>query len=200
MRILTTGIVLVLFLALGVWLFATRARTSKKRGVIAVLACTVLSAVLHLFPLENAFFTFASAEDALHYCNTGEIIAVAEQEASYMVLYQAGPGTISHMIARKSNGGYKIGTSLDYQTVGTGTADGFHMEVLHAVGTEEYYTFVTGVTQDADTAISDSEQSVFRKAGVEQSGYTFVYAIAAVNGWDADYSVLINGKPYPFDG
>lgn len=118
--ILIRIVVLLLFVAI---VFLARYKnkksfTEKIHFTIGVLGIgIVLSTLSTIFPFENAFITFETAQEAFSYACTGDVEYELEGENSCLFIYLKDENTYSHFIVKKENGGYKIASQYSLKTV-----------------------------------------------------------------------------------
>lgn len=111
------GFGLVLFIILTV----TICLITKKRGklqvgktvIVSAFTAIIISAALLLFPVENAFFSFKSVEDAYKYKHHEDLITYGESEQGALCIGQKKDGSFVCYSIIKEGNDYKLPGGVD---------------------------------------------------------------------------------------
>lgn len=157
---------IILFIILsGLSVFITRKYNFAKRSVITVLTVAfsvVLICVISLFPFENIFMSFETAEDVFNYSRCGRITEIIHGGESCIIIYSKGNDTFDHYIVPKTDKGYKIPGFSSVKTVSKKFDKDGLFNVYNVKGTDDYYVFGA-----VDLENSENEIDVFRDEGEE---------------------------------
>lgn len=185
---------IVLLVGLVVWLKHTRFRVKRYLYPVCLLVAAVLTTFFYFLPVENGFVDFASPEQVFAYSMSGEIQAVAEGEASALLLYR-NQGANGVAFARKGERGWKIGTYFSYQEVASRTVDKRIVTLYRWKGTQDYYAVLWEPTANAAVHVTDSKGTTFQliqePAAQGTSSITYYGFVGELS---QDYFLLVDGK------
>lgn len=159
--------------------------------VVLVMAQT---SILCLFPVENLFISFPSAEKAFRYSNTGEIKAVIEGEHSDMVIGKR-DDAYTYSVIPKTQEGWKICVGTDIKRVFYDYADGVSVEIYQHRSIDDFYVCASD-TRGANFEIKDNVNSEFFSVESQGSALneTFDVYCAHINIDSGAYKLTVNGK------
>lgn len=172
----------------------------KLWGVVLVLA-GIASVFTSLVPLENAFYSFPTAEAVAKYACKGEVIEILDGKESSMILYSKESGTVSYMLSSKTERGYKIGTNHDIRKHSRVTSIPIpqaQIQVTESANAIDKYVYVLGIVEGEDVVISDTQRNHFlvfkessSQAGIDRTLFRAFCILSNVE--DEDYRITING-------
>lgn len=177
---------LVLFIGLFVGYLLKRKSNQSitvKKLVLFIVAFVLVTTVSNLIPVENAFITFSSPEEAYNYFDSADVEIVVEGEKSALIIAD---GNI-HKIVPKSAGGWKIGMGLDSKKEKEKIYNGYWIFVFNYKKTDEKYIMVSSSDKKI-IDITDSVGSVFYNS--DDSRYSYAY----IKDYDNTYTVNVNGE------
>ncbi len=181
-------------------LIVFKIRSSKivrKKGIafLSVILCFVLISISWMYPIENFFVRFQSAEDVFHYAYFGEIEDVLDGKASCIVIYSDHNQGNGHYIIPKTEEGYEIPNSFTAKKISDEFDRNGSFEVYQVAGTQDYYVVGTVLSNASSFNITDSRgQNV--SAIVTDMGGTGTKTIllyAYVENFASDYVLYMNG-------
>ncbi len=176
-------------------------KTKKQRITLAIIAAIAAVIISSLIPVENAFMTFSSPEDACKYVyfDSNKIELTVDGNESSLAVLRRG-NTYNYIIVPKSDDGWKLdsgmATGLNSKTRLVNVirpSDEYTVEILRYADTSEYYIGVTG-HYSSISAISDSLGSDFYHLVSDSGAYHTYYAY--INGYGEDYELTLNGEAY----
>lgn len=181
-----------------------KSKIGKKKKIFLgeTLVCIILCSISMLVPIEDLFLNFKSAEDVFSYVNSGKIERVIEGNDSCLILYRNEKKEETYMaFYPKTSNGYRIGIEfLDRENIPVFDQETHNMfNIVHMLGTEDYYIYMGGFVPQADVDISDSENSEFIKCfeeafEINRIQYYNYIAIAFVNHLEDGYYITIDGQ------
>ena len=174
------------------------AKNKIGKGKNYILFCAsilLISIVISLFPVENAFLSFETVEDAFDYRESGEIVKVVENENSGAVVFKKNRTTYSTFFVLKNDSGYKLCSLFDSKTVHHGEKDDISVEI-HKVGYSDFYISVFGIASNEITVI-DNLGNEFEFHKFEESDYIWICDLQKIN-YTSDYCLYINGSHVEF--
>ena len=167
----------------------------RRDALRAFVLATVITTLLTLVPIENAFATFSSPENAFRYSNFGTIQQVVAGQKADFVVAKNGEKSI-YAIFPKTDKGWKLSRWLDLELTTSVITEETTVSVYRYKNTEDYYVTVFG-NNGGVLSVSDSRNSEFvslacANAALNQTFYTY-YAYASA--LDNYYVLTVNNKP-----
>ena len=172
------------------FLLLRRTLQSKALAITAVVVFFVVNMALSLFPAENAFMSFATAEKAARYTGIGEVVCVAEGEESGLLITKQRSG-VQVQIYPKKDGEWQIGTGISFSQSSYAMEKGM-ITLYQYKPTGEHYISV--ILFGTDIPIHDSVGSVFQTYTQDEiTAEHFSEYYAYIPQFDDTYTVTING-------
>lgn len=167
----------------------------RRDALRAFVLATVITTLLTLVPIENAFATFSSPENAFRYSNFGTIQQVVAGQKADFVVAKNGEKSI-YAIFPKTDKGWKLSRWLDLELTTSVITEESTVSVYRYKNTEDYYVTVFG-NNGGVLSVSDSRNSEFvslacANAALNQTFYTYY---AYVSSLDRYYVLTVNNKP-----
>lgn len=161
---------------------------------ITFMITLVLTTIVYLFPIENAFMTFSSPQSAYRYNHFGYVNLVINGKQTDFVVASNGD-TDLYSIVPKTKEGWKIGMGSDTRIISQTITDGIVIYVYQYKNSDDYYIIISN-TNEGPLKISDSRGSKFissnkTSSAVNKDYYTYY---AYINNFNAMYEVIINDK------
>ena len=161
---------------------------------ITFIITLVLTTIVYLFPIENAFMTFSSPQSAYRYNHFGYVNLVINGKQTDFVVASNGD-TDLYSIVPKTKEGWKIGMGSDTRIISQTITDGIVIYVYQYKNSDDYYIIISN-TNEGPLKISDSCDSKFissnkTSSAVNKDYYTYY---AYINNFNAMYEVIINDK------
>ncbi len=171
-----------------------RLKNERRNRIIAFISAMVLTTLFSLFPVENAFVSFPTAEKAYAYNHTGKVKLTVNGNDSDFIVGEKG-NTDVYAIIPKTNNRFKIGMGTDMRQVFKKTSDGISVCVYRFKETDDYYISVFDA-DGGETEITDNCNSVFEytssfNSALNKKFYTYY---AFIENYNDGYSVSVNGK------
>lgn len=165
----------------------------RRRIALALAAGVVLTTLSALFPVENAFITFSSAESSYHYTNVGKVNLTVSGEQTDLVVAQKGNAN-SLLIIPKSEDGWKIGIGVYTKSAFYTASNGATVRVYRYKNSSDYYVEVLDSAGDK-AEVTDNCNSEFHSVerfntALDKNCYTYY---AYVSNLDDTYTVLVDG-------
>lgn len=162
--------------------------------ILTVCLIVVVEYINSVYPVENLFVTFSSAESAYKYENMDKVECVIEGEKSTYV-----NGKSNSRIFPKVDNGYKLDSGHKYK-IASDTYDisdkGYlRIQLRYYEGTEDYYIFVFEKLKEFE--ISDNFGTEFHFV---QSEFYDDYYCAYVKNLDDTYRLKINNDEIDLSG
>lgn len=170
----------------------------RKVWIAALVLATAATLLLGYAPIENAFYSFPTAEAVANYACRGEVIEILEGEESSMILYAPKPGDVSFMLSNKTEKGYKIGCWEEMKRH-THTIPGPGMQALISESTHgiDKYVYATGNIDGVDVTVEDTQNSSFfvfqESSSLMGKEYTYFRVYCMLNDPEyEEYALTIN--------
>lgn len=112
-------------------------------SILTIILCVTLISLTAMFPLENIFYDFKSAENVFRYTTSGEIKETIYGKESAMIVYSKDTSTIGQYIIPKSEKGYEIPTYFTSNRVSYKFDENGIFRVYNVRSTEDYYVLAT---------------------------------------------------------
>ncbi len=187
---------IILFLALSFLLFRIirRSRIQNKKAVTiaSVVLCLCLLSLSAVFPVENGFVHFRSAEAAFRYSSRGTIEHVIHGSDSCMVVYSTGPGAYNDAIFPMSEQGYQLPNFYGIQETANEGLENGSFEVLRLRGSDNYYVRGVVVSENDDIQAVDCNGNAVCTIRTGDDRATLFYAWADT--YETSYSITVNGQ------
>lgn len=189
----------------GTLFLAVFHKKKRKLWIVALVLAGMASIFASLVPIENAFYSFPSAEAVAKYACKGEIIEILDGQESSMILYAEKPGTVSYMLSNKTEKGYKIGTYWSIRKhsrlISNPPAP---IQVYESENAIDKYIYVFGIIEGRDVSINDTQGNDFllfekssTQTGVELTSFEAFCIISDVE--DTDYKITVNSTEKSID-
>lgn len=161
---------------------------------ITFMITLVLTTIVYLFPIENAFMTFSSPQSAYRYNHFGYVNLVINGKQTDFVVASNGD-TDLYTIVPKTKEGWKIGMGSDTRIISQIITDGIVVYVYQYKNSDDYYIIISN-TNEGPIKISDSRGSKFissnkTSSAVNKDYYTYY---AYINNFNDMYEVIIDDK------
>ena len=161
---------------------------------ITFMITLVLTTIVYLFPIENAFMTFSSPQSAYRYNHFGYVNLVINGKQTDFVVASNGD-TDLYTIVPKTKEGWKIGMGSDTRIIYQIITDGIVVYVYQYKNSDDYYIIISN-TNEGPIKISDSRGSKFissnkTSSAVNKDYYTYYDYI---NNFNDMYEVIIDDK------
>lgn len=165
---------------------------------ITFMITLVLTTIVYLFPIENAFMTFSSPQSAYRYNHFGYVNLVINGKQTDFVVASNGD-TDLYTIVPKTKEGWKIGMGSDTRIISRIITDGIVVYVYQYKNSDDYYIIISN-TNEGPLKISDSRGSKFissnkTSSAVNKDYYTYY---AYINNFNDMYEVIIDDKVVEF--
>jgi len=145
-----------------------------KIGVIVAIFLITLSAI---FPLENLFINFETAEDVFKYTENGDIKRIIDGKNSSMVIFEE-KGIISHTIIPRNENVFKIPSWLESQEVSSGFFEKGIYRVSNLKNTSDYYvliSFGSGKNKSLSLLNKNNQEITLDIVEVVNTGFCYFY-------------------------
>ena len=187
---------IILFLAFSFVLFQliqrSKIKNKKSTTIITIIICLILLSLTAVFPVENLFIQFKSAESAFRYSSRGTIEYVIHGSDSCMVVYSDRSSTYNDSLLPMSEHGYQLPNYYGVKVISNEIFENGSFEVLQLAGSKNYY--VRGVVildNDNIQAVDCNGNKVFTiQTGDGRT--TLFYALADT--YESGYWFTINGE------
>lgn len=191
-------IVFVGFVFIAGLLIIRKSKAIQKKKIYYILAALtmVLYVVVYLFPFENAFVTFPSAESAYKYSNRGTIDLVVDGNESTLVVNQKDETSV-YTILPKSDKGWKIGFGMNSKSRVQKVYGSVFIEIYRYKDSDDYYVKIFD-TDGGETEIYDNHNSEFYHLEHMVLGESYYTYYACINGFDDSYTITVNGTEITF--
>ena len=150
----------------------------------------ILYVVLSYLPFENAFYSFATPEEAFAYKNPGVTnidLVVEGQESAYVVGSKANKNRYSYF--QKAKDGWKLDIGTVHKKVAIAVLDNGFVFVYQYKDSNDYYVEVID-TKGTITSVQDNKQSPFASYSTNEY-ITHYYAV--ITDFTEDYRLELNG-------
>lgn len=195
--ILIRIVILSLFVAI---VFLARYKSKKSFAekihfAIGVFSVGIVLATLSaIFPFENVFITFETAQEAFSYACTGEAEYKLEGEDSCLFVYSKDDNTYSHFIVKKENGGYKIANQYSLKTLSKNFSEAGHFVIYRVKNSEDYYVFFSVNPKENESTIkllsASGEEIGVNIVRVKESNFYYFYT----NEPPENYRISLSGE------
>lgn len=178
-------------------LWIANKRSPRRTGYfVSMAAAFVVGSVFCLFPIENLFYTFPTAESAAQYLCDGEVVGSVEGRDSYYLLFRVKEGEMSQVIIPKIEDGYKIAVGFSRKQVAHGMGAGGIVDVASIHGSSDYYVFAMGIVQGENVEIRDNcstqfATSVDKSQHLEENVLVSFHAYARLEEYTGGYQVIV---------
>lgn len=180
-------------------LIKKRAEKGRIRRAALLLTSVLMALYVGIFPIENLFFSFASAEEVFQYACRGQLLGIAGGTASDLIVYETGNHTFSFMVAPKSPDGYKIGHFFSLKKVAYVADSGYSLTIYRDVGGTDNYVLLHGFTAQGTPQVKDEYGSDFTVSTLTAEESTSVVpfvAFAHLADFDGTYLLTINEEQF----
>ena len=161
-------------------------------GVVTITIITVLAFI----PLENAFISFESAEQAYRYviADDLDIDTIVEGEISDLVVGRNGSSS-TYLIIPKDKTGWKLGLGIDTKTKAQRIVNDIIIRVYQYKNSQDYFITVMNAN-GGPLDIEDANHSIFKTQTWENTvlDQTFVTYYASVPNLSPQFWIAVNGQ------
>ena len=195
---------LALWIAVACLLIVLIRRSDLKRKraayILAVFMAAVLTSISVIFPVENLFVHFDSAERVFSYVGKGDVQAILNGNDSCMVVYSQQGKLDGQLLLPKEGNRYLVPSpSTTMKVSSSNTNQSAFYDVYSVRGTEDYYVFGYFISDSPAIDITDSEgkqlqTTVYPSASPELRYVTF---FGVIEDYQADYYIMANGNRVP---
>ena len=194
MILLSSRIILFLLFSFVLFRLIRRSRIQNKKTVTiaSVVLCLCLLSLSVVFPVENGFVHFHSAEAAFRYSNRGTIEYVIHGSDSCMVVYSNGSDSYSDLILPMSERGYQLPNYYGVQKTAGEVFENGSFEVLQLTGSDNCYVRGAIVIEDENIQAVDcnGNEVYILLAGDGRTALFYAWA----DTYESGYSFTINGE------
>lgn len=189
-RIIFWGIIFTL----SCFLLTRKAKIIKKKIVVifTFVLCMALGALSAMFPLENFFINFKSAENVFYYTCSGKIDDVVYGDNSCMIYYSTGNNSYSYLFVSKVANRYKILNYFSAKKISHKFDQNGSFDVYNVLRSDDYY--IIGIVHSNGGKLEiydgDNEQVETNIKKVKNTDFIYFY----LKGYTSKYYLLINGK------
>ena len=192
-------IILGLIIAFAVYFIIKASIQVKKKKLIFISAFLGIVTMIFssLFPIENAFIHFKTAEQVFSYTQAGTIEKIIDGKESCLVIYSEDKSTYGQYIIPKTENGYKIPNSFLFKQIQYKFDKNGIFEVFQVTGTQDFYVSGTVHLKERDNTINifndknqKIESDIFR---LENSDFIYFYLPT----YSDEYYLMINGDIVP---
>lgn len=189
----------MLFCIVFICLFFTLKKVLKlQRSNISILFCIFTAGITVIlsmvYPIENYFCKFSTADKAFQYCSQGDIICQLDGGDSCAVVYRDSNSDISLKFLAKKGDGYGVQGGLMQNVIYRGSWNKLSFYIYHCRQTNDYYVYVFGIADDRENfRITDAYETTYLKVGVNRPMDNVVDYIAYISNLNEnDYTIIIN--------
>lgn len=183
---------------LAVLIFTVRRSHIKNKqlgNIISFAVSAVLTTVFALIPVENAFVSFSSSENAYKYNHSADVKLTVNGGQSDFVTGEKNGANV-YAIIPKSDGAFKIGMGTDIQRVSQISCKSSSVTIYKYKDTDDFYIAVAGA-DSGELNVSDNRGSEFKvlkeyHSSLNEPFYTY---FAYVNSLDDGYVLTVDGEP-----
>jgi hypothetical protein len=179
---------------IGIILFILYKKSILKTKV-KILICTIclsLSIALTLFPFENLFYHFDSAESVFRYARSSPIVRIVDGSESSLVLYKSGETSTGVYFVLKDGNKYKICPINSVKKVRSDIYDSFVINIYHVNATSDYYLELIGGVDNGQTiTIKDGDGKEYEIIRDDMQTQDIIRCVYSIN-YDPYYQLYIN--------
>lgn len=195
MRFIIYRIIFWIFiLSLGLCVIRRSGIKNKKRcGAILAVMSMVMMSLSAMVPVENAFVTFSTVEDAYCYMHNENIAATSNGSQTALVIGRDNEKYTFSAVLR-SNDGWKLGTGIGLSS-DTIVSDGIVIQIYRYQNTADYYITVEaadGVRLNVSDSVGSHYQCMINEDTVSGEQYYMYYV--CVTAPAESYSVNVNNR------
>ena len=174
-------------------------RPKDTRGcyILSGIVAFLVVALAQVFPPENLFVSFPSAEASYRYSSTGEVVKVVEGENSALV-YGKNRDKNELLIIREGKNGWKGARLYSTWPAKRAIDRDTSVTVYHCRNTNDYYVKIIFYSSNTigPFEILDNRDSQFQHIKTENGCAEYC---AYVKGLDDTYTLTINGEVVEFN-
>lgn len=183
---------ILIFIAVAICLCVLniKVKLSKLKKFICLFIALVFCTVISIFPVENVFVDFNSAEEAFVYARRGDIVSICENDKSNAILFRNGD-TYSTFFLNKSESDYKLCSPFDTIQIAEITKDSITIYLYKLRGTSDFYLEIFGLTS-SEIVLTDNLETDFELIYQDFSNMKIVNGLFSVN-YEETYKLYLNG-------
>ncbi len=171
-----------------------RLNKSKRLYALSAVLSVLLVSILYITPIENAFVTFRSPENAYFYNHTEEIQKIISGEQSDLIV--SGENADRQIaIIPKADNGWKIGVGLDVRIRAQSSIKGIVVTVYQYKDSNDFYIHIFnsggGMLLLQDSKSSSFQSMEYTDDSLKKAFYSYYAYIA---GMDASYQVIVDDQ------
>lgn len=187
-------IILGIVLFTGLVILIRRAHiVHKQKWIIFALITTILiSSVLALIPIENAFITFSSVESSYSYSNQGNVQLIIKGKQSDFVVGKSGDTYYPNIIPKTSNG-WKLAIATNSEIKKHVVVDGVTVRIYKHKTSDDYYISIWSLDGEK-LEIFDNQNSEFFPLERISNNHSYYTYYAYNYRLDNQYALTVNGK------
>lgn len=138
-----------------------KSKHRKPLFILIVLLISCYGFFANIYPVENLFYSFPTAERAADYICSGELLGIVEGTDSALLVYTDPPNTIHTVILPRSEGGYHLGSNSTRKEFAENRDTKYFAQLLGCPGREDRYWYISGPLEGSSVTIADSSGSAF---------------------------------------
>lgn len=185
------AIAVVLFVAAALIMKLIFKQKDKRMYLVALLCGVLVYSALSFVPIEDAFATFPTREEALAYVTNTPATRVIEGKISDCVISDK-----SMIMLPKTEKGYKVALDSYVTRVEQYNDDDVFFDIYRFKNSNDCYMVFTDLNNGYGN-IKDSCNSVFQYDEITNKDLgTYCVYYCYIDGFDKNYTVTLNGKTY----
>lgn len=168
----------------------------KKIRKIFVISIVTIGIVLFsfsfLYPIENKFIKFETAEDVFKYIHTGDILDITYGNDSCMVYYRNSNNSYSYCFVEKNLDSYKIISRIKINKIYKSFSSKGNFEIYNIRGTNDYYFLGLVNSEVEQIELIDSKGEIIDMdlKWVEESNFAYSF----FENYSTDYYILLDNE------
>lgn len=190
-------VLIICFSALGILLIRKKMKKKFLVSAFSVLWGVLIIFLTSAFPVENAFVTFDSPEEAVRYVSRGTLDEIIYGEDSCLGFSSIREGESEIAYVKKAENGYKLCGLLSVNKISHVKNDKIILNVYNVRNTSDYYislNFMFVGNKEVEFYDSKGELIECEVNPVKASPYSWVY----LNEFSDDYYMVLNGERIDF--
>lgn len=190
-------VLIICFSALGIFLIRKKMKKKFLVSAFSVLWGVLIVFLTSAFPVENAFVTFDSPEEAVRYVSRGTLDEIIYGEDSCLGFSSIREGESEIAYVKKAENGYKLCGLLSVNKISHVKNDKIILNVYNVRNTSDYYislSFMFVGNKEVEFYDSKGELIECEVNPVKVSPYSWVY----LNEFSDDYYMVLNGERIDF--
>ena len=183
--------------ALGIFLVRKKMKKKALVSVLSVLWCVLIVFLTSAFPVENAFVTFDSPEEAVRYASRGTLDEIIYGEDSCLGFSSIREGESEIAYVKKAENGYKLCGLLSVNKISHVKNDKIILNVYNVRNTSDYYislSFMFVGNKEVEFYNGSGEQIECEIKPIDASPFSWIY----LNEFSDDCYMILNGERIDF--